>query len=71
MRRFGRFAGTAAATAEQEGDVTETRDVENFQEVALEGVGTLVIEQGDRESLTIEAEEQVLRKIATEVRAGG
>ena len=50
--------------------MTETRDVENFQEVALAGVGTLVIEQGDRESLTIEAEEQVLRKIATEVRGG-
>ena len=49
---------------------SEVRDVRDFQEVALEGVGTLVIAQGDSESLTIEAEPRVLRRIETEVSNG-
>jgi hypothetical protein len=48
----------------------EVRDVRDFQEVALEGVGTLVIEQGETESLTIEAEQKVLQRIETEVLNG-
>jgi len=48
----------------------EVRDVRDFQEVALEGVGTLVIAQGDTESLTIDAEPKVLRRIETEVLNG-
>ena len=48
----------------------EARDVRDFQEVALEGVGTLVIEQGETESLSIAAEPRVLRRIETEVRNG-
>lgn len=48
----------------------EVRDVRDFQEVTLEGVGTLVIEQGDTESLSIEAEPRVLRRIETEVANG-
>jgi hypothetical protein len=48
----------------------EVRDVSDFQEVALEGVGTLVIEQGETESLTIEAEPKVLQRIETEVSDG-
>ena len=47
----------------------EVRDVSDFQEVALEGVGTLVIEQGETESLTIEAEPKVLQRIETEVQS--
>ena len=52
------------------GVVSESRDVRGFDEVALQGVGTLIIEQGDTESLTIEAEARILPKIATEVRGG-
>ena len=37
---------------------------------ALEGVGTLKIEQGETESLTIDAEPKVLKKIETEVQNG-
>ena len=48
----------------------EVRNVRDFQEVALEGVGTLVIAQGDTESLTIDAEPKVLRRIETEVLNG-
>jgi Putative auto-transporter adhesin, head GIN domain/SnoaL-like polyketide cyclase len=48
----------------------EVRDVSDFQEVSLEGVGTLIIEQGETESLTIEAEPKVLERIETEVQSG-
>jgi ketosteroid isomerase-like protein len=48
----------------------EVREVHDFQEVALEGVGTLLIQQGDTESLSIEADPKVLQRIATEVRKG-
>jgi predicted ester cyclase len=48
----------------------ETRDVSDFDRVSLQGVGMLVIEQGDAESLTIDAEERVLRRIETEVQGG-
>jgi hypothetical protein len=48
----------------------EIRAISDVREVALEGVGTLMIEQGETESLTIEAEPKVLERIATEVREG-
>ena len=67
------LAGITKPTAEEpvtedgRGEVREIRDV---REVALEGVGTLMIEQGETESLTIEAEPKVLERIATEVQEG-
>ena len=71
---YGTLLGTPAeqpveepVTADGRGEV---RDVRDFQEVALEGVGTLIIEQGDTESLSIEAEPRVLRRIETEVANG-
>jgi hypothetical protein len=50
--------------------VTEARPVGAFREIAVEGTGQLVITQGDRESLTIEAEDNVLPAIESEVRNG-
>ncbi len=47
--------------------VSEPRDVSDFDEVELRGVGNLSIQQADSESLTVEAEEDVLPKIRTEV----
>ena len=60
----------------QEGDVTdesssvtsESREVSGFDEVELKGSGNLSIEQAESESLTVEAEEDVLPKIRTEVK---
>jgi hypothetical protein len=66
-------AGVAEQPVEEPVTVNErgeVRDVHDFQEVALEGVGTLMIEQGETESLTIEAEPKVLKRIETEVRNG-
>ena len=49
--------------------VTSTRDVRDFDRVAFEGLGELTITQGDRESLTIEAESNVMSRITTELRS--
>jgi predicted ester cyclase len=67
--------GGALAELGQQAETTvtgqgETRQIENVQEVSLEGIGTLQITQGDTESLTIEAEPKVLKKIDTEVKNG-
>ena len=69
--RYGAIvAGVAAPPTEtpvtEEGR-GEVRDIRDVQEVALEGVGTLLIEQGETESLTIDAEPKVLQRIETEV----
>ncbi|MDQ3656120.1 MAG: DUF2807 domain-containing protein [Chloroflexota bacterium] len=48
----------------------EVREVRDFEAVSLHGVGTLVIEQGDTEALTIEAEPHVLERIETRVDNG-
>ena len=44
-----------------------TRDVSDFNEVTLDGVGNLTIRQTGSESLTIEAEDNLLPEISTEV----
>lgn len=48
--------------------VTRTREVKDFDHVVLEGLGELTITQGERESLTIEAESNVIGRITTEVK---
>jgi hypothetical protein len=46
---------------------SESRNVSGFDEVELRGVGNLSIEQTGGESLTVEAEEDVLPKLTSEV----
>lgn len=46
---------------------TESRHVANFDAVVVEIPGDIAITQGPRETLTLEAEPAVLRKITTEV----
>jgi hypothetical protein len=55
------------ASSENSGVRSESRDVGGFDEVELRGVGNLFIEQTGSESLSVEAEEDVLPKIRTEV----
>lgn len=53
------------------GDViTETRDVSGFDSIALEGTGTVQVEFGDSESLVIEAEDNLMPLLSSEVRGG-
>ena len=50
--------------------VTESREVSNFDRVVLREYGELAITQGERESLTVEADQDILPRIKTEVRDG-
>ncbi len=47
--------------------VTETRDVRDFDEVALQGRGDIILEQGDVESVVIEADEAIMSHVKAEV----
>ena len=49
---------------------TETRNVSGFERVALSGTGDLTITQGDSEGLEIEAEDNLITLIESEVRGG-
>ena len=48
--------------------VTEGRDVAGYDSVSLSGIGEATIIQGEHESLTIEAEDNLMPYITTEVR---
>lgn len=50
--------------------VTQSRPVTDFQEIAVEGVGTLVVMQGDREALTVQGEDNILAHVQTNVQGG-
>lgn len=63
----GSAAVLAATLAGPAQAATETRGVAGFDEVVFAVAGELSIEQGPRETLTLEAEPAVLRKITTEV----
>lgn len=57
-----------SSTTDGSSNVTsESRNVSGFEEVEFEGVGYLFIRQTGSESLTVEAEEDILSKIRTEV----
>ena len=49
---------------------SETRQVSGFTRVDLAGVGELVVAQGDAESLTVEADDNVLSSLTSEVANG-
>jgi hypothetical protein len=51
------------------GDVeTETREVSGFSKIEMNGAGQLIITQGSTESLDIEAEDNVLPELTSEVK---
>ena len=57
-----------AETIQGSGNVTsESRNVSNFNEVELQGIGNLTVQQTGSESLTIEAEENIIPYLKTEV----
>lgn len=47
--------------------ISETREVGNFTSVHLDGIGRLVVEQGDTDSLTIEADDNILPYLKAQV----
>jgi hypothetical protein len=50
--------------------VTEQREVSGFERIALSGAGKVIITQGEKEALTIETDDNLMRYIKTEVRDG-
>ena len=65
------FLGSCGGVVVGSGNVkTETRDVRNFNRISLDGVGNLLIKQGDKESIKIEAEDNILPQIITAVNNG-
>ncbi|NPV86717.1 MAG: DUF2807 domain-containing protein [Anaerolineae bacterium] len=50
--------------------ISETREVQNFDKVTISGVGEVFIQQGNQESIRIEAEDNVLDIITTQVTDG-
>lgn len=64
----GSSSSSGTTTQDSGGTTSESRDVSGFEEVELRGVGNLSIQQGDSESLTVEAEEDILPKIRTKVK---
>jgi len=50
--------------------ITESREVSGFDSVSHTGIGRVIITQGDMESLTIEADDNLLEHITSEVKNG-
>jgi hypothetical protein len=50
--------------------ITETRQAQGFSEIVVEGRGELILEQGDTESVVIEADETVMPHVKAEVEGG-
>lgn len=49
--------------------INESRDVSNFNQIDLNGAGELIITQGDKESLIIETDDNIMPYIKTSVNA--
>ena len=49
--------------------VTEERDVDHFNRIVISGMGRVIINQGDEESLTIETDDNLMRYIETKVQS--
>lgn len=50
--------------------ITESRNVSGFSRVQIDGAGELVIIQGDSESLEIQAEDNIIGDLTSDVRGG-
>jgi hypothetical protein len=50
--------------------ITEERQVTNFDRIALEGSGDVIVTQGGSESLTVETDDNVMEYVKTEVEGG-
>ena len=49
---------------------TETRSIESFDKINFKDFGTLILTQGEQEALTIEADEDLIDELISEVRDG-
>jgi len=49
---------------------TETRTIESFDKINFKDFGTLILTQGEQEALTIEADDELMNDLISEVRDG-
>lgn len=49
------------------GKVTETREVAEFDRILVKGVGKIFVQQGGEQAVTVEADDQFIKRITTEV----
>lgn len=64
------FTACSAITIGSRNVITETKQVSNFDRVALEGSGEVIVTQGGSESLTIETDSNIMQYIKAEVEGG-
>jgi hypothetical protein len=65
------FAQDLPAVIEGSGNIrSEDREVQNFDRIQLTGAGDIIITQGQTELVIVEADDNLLSYIETEVRAG-
>lgn len=49
------------------GKVTEIREVGEFDQIQVKGIGKFFVQQGAEQSVSVEADEQVIKRVTTEV----
>lgn len=59
---LGYYQGKGSGEVEQ-----EARDIEDFNRIILEGQGKIILEQGESTSLEVKADDNILKRIQTEV----
>lgn len=64
------FTACSAITIGSRNVITETRQVSNFDRVALEGSGVVIVTQGGSESLSIETDDNIMQHVEVEVEGG-
>ncbi|MFK7800841.1 MAG: head GIN domain-containing protein [Anaerolineae bacterium] len=64
---FG-LVGCAVAVRGSGDVIEETREISNFDRVALDGMGEIILTQGETTSLIVEAEDNLMQYIKTTVR---
>ncbi len=70
VARQGRASCTVLSERGSGNVVTESREVNGFNEIVLEGSGRVIVEVTGTESLSIEAEDNIIPLLETEVRNG-
>jgi len=64
---FG-LVGCAVAIRGSGDVIEETREISDFDRVSLDGIGEIILTQGDTTSLVVEAEDNLMQYIRTSVR---
>ena len=71
--RFDVFGGSSTSTSAAEGSgiaATQTRDVPGFQGIDLAGSNNVVVRVGDKQSVVVRADDNLINRVTTEVQQG-